>query len=168
MQEEVDNLEKRLLQNGCVVLYHNSFLMEEHANQLVSSGWKYKEAYIAETGQLEEFFDQIALALEFPDYFGRNMNALNDCLSDIVFPESRRLAVGLERFDIFASRDMSLANTVLDIFAGLERHCLMRNERILFLVQSGDPDLRFSPVGGTPVMWNYQEWLNADRKKIRS
>lgn len=32
----------------------------------------------------EEFLDAVAAALLFPDYFGRNWNALDDCLYDIV------------------------------------------------------------------------------------
>jgi RNAse (barnase) inhibitor barstar len=34
----------------------------------------------------EEFLDAVAAALEFPDYFGRNWNALDDCLLDINEP----------------------------------------------------------------------------------
>ena len=31
-----------------------------------------------------EFFGAIATALDFPDYFGHNLDALNDCLGDVV------------------------------------------------------------------------------------
>lgn len=32
---------------------------------------------------VEAFMDSIAAALEFPDYFGRNLDALYDCLTDL-------------------------------------------------------------------------------------
>ena len=35
---------------------------------------------------------------------------------------------------------------------------------MLALVQSRDPDLRFDPVGATPVVWNDAEWLDASRR----
>ncbi|HWN97477.1 MAG TPA: barstar family protein, partial [Methylomirabilota bacterium] len=68
-------LEGRLLQNGCVVLYHSPFLMEAHSGALVSSGWQFKEIYVADQGTQEEFFEQVALMLGFRDHFGRNLDA---------------------------------------------------------------------------------------------
>ena len=165
MSENETSLESRLLQNGCVVMYHNPFLMEEHSSELVRSGWKFQEIYLANDGSHEEFYDHVSMQLGFPDYFGRNLDALNDCLKDVVLPEGGRLALGLIRFDLLAQKDASFAHAVLDILAGMERRCLMKNERILLLVQSSDPDLHFPPVGGTPVLWNFKEWLNAHRTK---
>jgi RNAse (barnase) inhibitor barstar len=34
----------------------------------------------------EQFLDAVAAALDFPGYFGRNWNALDDCLFDINEP----------------------------------------------------------------------------------
>jgi RNAse (barnase) inhibitor barstar len=166
MAETTTTLESRLLQNGCVVLYHDPFLMENHSCQLTASGWQFKEIYTAVTGTTEEFFEQVALILEFPGYFGRNLDALNDCMRDISFPEIGRLALGLERFDILARTNPAFAHSVLDIFAGIERGFLMEGKRLLFLVQSNDPNLQFAPVGQTPVSWNFKEWLNSDRKNL--
>jgi RNAse (barnase) inhibitor barstar len=168
MEEEGERLESRLLQNGCVVLYHNPFLMEEHSSELVSAGWRFTEAYVAKEGTIDEFFDQVAATLDFPDYFGRNLNALNDCMGDISFPETGRLAIGLERFDVIAHRDPVFAHAVLDIFARRERKFLLEGKRLLFLVQSSDADIFFPVVGSFPVLWNYLEWLDSKRKLFRS
>lgn len=165
MQENHNKLENRLLQNGCVVLYQSPFLLEAHSSELASSGWKFTEVYVAKDGRPEEFFDQVAMMLEFPGYFGRNLNALNDCMGDIAFPESGRLALGLTRFDLLAHTDPAFAHAVLDIFAGVERQYLLEGKRILFLVQSSDPDLNFPVVGSSPVGWNFEEWLDSKRKK---
>jgi RNAse (barnase) inhibitor barstar len=164
MPDDETTLEHRLLQNGCVVLYLNPFLMEEHSGLLVQSGWQFKEVYVGETGTINEFFDHVAMALEFPDYFGRNLDAFRDCLSDLTFREGLKLAFGLTRFDLVAKQDAAFANAVLDIFAEVERHCLMEGGRVLFLVQSSDPDIHFPVVGATPVLWNFEEWLDSKRK----
>lgn len=164
MSDGEATLECRLLQNGCVVLYHNPFLMEEHSSLLVRSGWQFKEIYVGELGTADEFFSQVAMTFEFPEYFGRNLNALRDCLSEIGFGKARRLAVSLTRFDLVVKQDAAFAHAVLDIFAEVERHCLMEGGRILFLVQSSNPDVRFPPVGATPVLWNFEEWLDSKRK----
>jgi RNAse (barnase) inhibitor barstar len=159
-----DNLEERLLQNGCVVLYFNPFVMEAHSSQLVASGWEFREIYIAQEGTWNEFCDSVSIALEFPEYFGRNLNALRDCLCDIAAPANGKLAIGLECFDLLAHNEPDKAQAVLDIFAEMERGYLMRGGRILFLIQSNDPDLRFEAVGGQPVLWNFEEWLDSKRK----
>ena len=41
----------------------------------------------------EEFFSEIAPALSFPDYFGRNWNAFNDSFSDIAYGQDKRIAI---------------------------------------------------------------------------
>lgn len=56
---------------------------------------------------VESFYDEIAKVCKFPDYFGRNLDALNDCLFDLaqekpgatiwwanVHPYLRSLAIG--------------------------------------------------------------------------
>jgi len=164
MLDEQTELELRLLQNGCVVLYHSPFLMEEHSGSLVRSGWQFKDVYVGNTGSRDEFLNQVAVALEFPDYFGKNLDAFRDCLTDINFREARRLALGLTRFDLVAKHDVAFANAVLDIFAEIERHCLMEGGRVLFMVQSSDPDIHFAPVAATPVFWNFKEKLDSKRK----
>jgi RNAse (barnase) inhibitor barstar len=164
MASDNTTLESRLLQNGCVVLYHNPFLMEEHSGLLVASGWAFKEIYVGAHGTQDELYDQVAGSLSFPNYFGRNLDALRDCMSDLDFSETPRLALGLIRFHALAHRDPAFAHAVLDIFAEMERGCLMTGKRVMFMVQSDDPNLHFPEVGATPVLWNFEEWLDSKRK----
>lgn len=51
--------------------------------------------------------------LDFPDYYGENFNALNDCLSDIEIKGSGVVIV----FRNFQNLDKFIAHTLLDIFA---------------------------------------------------
>jgi RNAse (barnase) inhibitor barstar len=165
MTEDATALESRLLQNGCVVLYYSPFKMEAHADLLSSIGWRFKEVLVAESGTQEEFYDQLSLMLDFPSYFGRNLNAFRDCLGEITFPESGRLALQLLRFDAVARRDAGFAHAVLDILAESERHWLMQGRRVLFIVQSSDPGLNFPAVGSSPVLWNFEERMDSARKR---
>jgi RNAse (barnase) inhibitor barstar len=164
MPDDEATLEFRLLQNGCVVLYHNPLLMEEHANALARQGWQVKEMYEAYSGTADEFFGQASSSLDFPNHFGKNLDGFRDCLGDISFPEGRRLALRLTRFDLVVKHDAQFAHIVLDICAEAERRWLMEGKRVLFLVQSSDPDLRFPPIGATTALWNFEEWLDSKRK----
>jgi RNAse (barnase) inhibitor barstar len=159
------DLETRLLQCGCVALYYNQLLWKQDSAELVSHGWQFQHIYTAQLGNLDEFYDQVASALEFPSYFGRNLNALRDCLRDLVFLKPGCLALGLDCFDVFVRNDRDLAHAVLDVFASMEREFLLNGHRLLLMVQSNDPDLFFPKVGGFDVCWNPEEWLDARRTK---
>jgi len=40
---------------------------------------------------------------------------------------------------------------------------LLLGQRLLALVQSDDPRIRFERIGAVPVNWNPREWLDSDR-----
>lgn len=111
----------------------------------------------------------LAAALGFPDYYGNNLEALNDCLGDVAAGEygapsdATGLVLVLMGFDTFAASHRSSAQALLDIFAGQARNAALFGHRMFCLVQSGDPKLTFEPVGAMSVEWNDAEWLDAKR-----
>jgi hypothetical protein len=111
----------------------------------------------------------LARAFEFPQYYGRNLDALNDCLQDVAFycygaqSDSAGTVLILNHFDGFARSNREVAQALLDIYAGVASMAMLIGHRMLCLVQSDDPQLEFDPVGGSPVMWNPQEWQRAKR-----
>lgn len=46
----------------------------------------------------------ISNGLDFPDYYGRNVNALSDCLSDLNVPDEGGLIIVFKRYDLFTER----------------------------------------------------------------
>lgn len=72
-------------------------------------------------------------------------------------------AIVLDRFDSYARRAGEDAQAVLDIFARSAGSGLLIGHRMLCLVQSDDPDIRFDRVGGADVLWNPAEFPVAKR-----
>ena len=46
-------------------------------------------------GTTAAFFDEIGAALQFPDYFGENWDAANDCLGDLAWLHADAVVLGL-------------------------------------------------------------------------
>lgn len=49
----------------------------------LASGLNVKSIHGERTRTSPELFDEFCAALEFPEYFGRNWNALSDCITDL-------------------------------------------------------------------------------------
>lgn len=114
--------------------------------------------------------DDIASGLCFPDYYGHNLNALNDCMRDVSSGDygwdaeaETGLVIVLRAFDAFTRVDRPTAQILLDIFARQAGRAMLIGHRIICLVQSNDSQLAFDPVGAMPVMWNDAEWLDSTR-----
>lgn len=101
--------------------------------------------------------------LEFPNYYGKNLDAFNDCLSDIV-PSNKGFVLVFKNFDKFNERDKDTAYQVLDIIQNNSWRLLVENQKkLMAFLHSDDPRLEIQPVGALPVLWNNEEWLNKSR-----
>jgi RNAse (barnase) inhibitor barstar len=161
--DEWQRLDWGLLQSSAVAMYFSTEVLDEDLAWLERHGYRIRTVRAAEIASLDALLTALAESLEFPDYFGKNLDALNDCLSDLDIPADGGLALLLRDYDAFSRRLPKLAHLVLDICASNSRTFLLTGKRFLVLITSGDPELTFDPVGATPVLWNPREWLNANR-----
>jgi len=161
--EECQRLDWKLLQNGAVSLYFRRQVLAEDIE------WLEEHDYRVDTFECtvwlgeSEMHEALSCGLEFPDYYGRNLAALNDCISDIEVPEEGGRVLVFNRFDSFAAKVPHVAWSVLDIMESRSRQFLLFGRRLIILVQSDDPEISFELVGGCPVMWNTREWLSSNR-----
>jgi RNAse (barnase) inhibitor barstar len=156
-------LDYRLLQNSPVALYFRPEILNEDMVWLRAEGYKIDEFDCTGWHSESDFHVGMAGGLAFPDYYGRNLNAFNDCIGDIEVSKSGGRAIVFRRFDLFAQRQPQIAQIILDIMASASWHCLLFGGRLLTIVQSDDPRIAFETVGAHPVMWNPREWLNKNR-----
>ena len=74
---------------------------------------------IAKTRGKGGLLDEFARALKFPRHFGRNWDALNDCLSDLSWLHGKGWVLILLRADSFAETNEEAFHTVLDVLEGV-------------------------------------------------
>ena len=164
------DVDYRLAADSFVTLFHDPAILTRTVAWLREHGYRVVTVDASEWRSEADLHDGLARALEFPDYYGANLDALNDCLRDIadgrstVDHDATGLVLALLAYDTVAATHPLLAHAVLDVFALRARGAALIGRRMLCLVQSRDPGIRFDPVGATPVLWNDAEWLDAKRR----
>jgi hypothetical protein len=159
----------RLLANTPVTLFWRRRLLDETTAWLTEHGYHVTTVDAAAWSTEGDMHRAVAAALGFPDYYGHNLDALNDCMRDVVDQQygwtrdTTGLAIAFTSYDTFATRCPRPAQIVLDILADHSRSAALIGRRLMCLVQSNDPNISFEPIGAMPVGWNDAEWPNANR-----
>lgn len=160
----------RLMVNSFVRMFWRSALLEETVGWLDQHGYQVVPLDASQWTEDQDFHRAIARALDFPSYYGHNQDAFNDCMRDVTSFDygARADATGLvfvfTGYDKFAAHCPRTAYAILDILADQARTAALFGNRVLCLVQSDDPRIRFEPVGAMPVLWNDAEWADASRR----
>ena len=58
-------------------------------------------------------YDKIKNGLDFPDYFGCNLDAIWDCLTDMVY---HGVTITLDNFDLMEKYDKNMSEKLLEVF----------------------------------------------------
>jgi hypothetical protein len=160
----------RLMVNTWVTLYWNRQVLAETTAWFSGHGYQVTSLNAMAWSTEDDLHRDIAAVLDFPGYYGRNLDALNDCMRDVVSqdygwaPNTTGLVLVFTGYDAFAARCGRTAQVVLDILADQCRSAALVGRRLICLVQSDDPSIRFAPVGATPVLWNDAEFLDSTRR----
>ncbi len=80
----------------------------------------------------ERFLTVLAEALQFPDYFGFNWDALEDCLTDLSWFAAEGFVIAYDYFGVLARHDPDEADTALDILVDSAEY--WRNQGKFFVV----------------------------------
>lgn len=161
-----------ILRDGGVALYWRPEVLNQDINWLESNAYHIVEFDAARWNSEEQMHDSLRSALSFPYYYGRNLDALNDCMcSDLIISDTGGVALVLHHYDHLAqidpvrdSNQRPIAEIVLHIFARAVRYHLLFGKRLLILVQSDDPRIRFGDLAGVSPGWNPREWPNQNRE----
>src|SRR5437899_622956 len=99
---EWQRLDWQLLQNSSVSLYYSPAILAADLAWLTDNGYVVRSLDAVDWQSSQEFLVALGKLLTFPDYFGRNLDAFNDCLSDIDVPEEGGMALVLHEFQRFS------------------------------------------------------------------
>jgi hypothetical protein len=171
MDDENNTLDWKILLDGSISLYRNHKYLDDDLQWLQLHGYSVYGIDCKTWTSDDSMHESLEEALSFPAYYGRNFDALRDCLEDIEVPSEGGLAIVLDSYDVYAGGagstgkklETHTARTVLDIFARTSRYFLLRGRRFITLVQSDNPSMQFENLGGVSTHWNKREWLNKDR-----
>ena len=152
-----------VLRDGGVSTYWADHILNEDLAWLRNERYAIHEFNGANWRVEGDFHDAVTEALSFPGYYGRNLDAFNDCMRDVEVPVEGGMVILIRNVDAVGLGDGQFLPVVLDILADTTRQKLLFGRRLLTLLQSRNPAIYFSPVGAVPVVWNLRERLNSDR-----
>lgn len=158
-----ERLDLQLLQSSAVTLYHKASVLAQDVACLQQFGYRVYTLDAAPWRSVADFHDEAKRQFAFPDYYSANLASWIDCLGDLEVPENSGVVIQFRHFDAFTKVDPQFAHTLLDSIESASRRFLLFGQRLLALLQSDDPRIRFERIGAVPVNWNPREWLDADR-----
>lgn len=101
-----------------VVQSIRAFNVEELQAQAESLGQHFLYAYCGDARSKQQVLEKIALSFGFPSHFGKNFDALADCLTDLVDKAGSQsgFVVVLEQLPNTLKFDKETRETLLDVF----------------------------------------------------
>jgi RNAse (barnase) inhibitor barstar len=148
-------LDWAVLQNGWSSLYCREDILEKDLLWFRDANFSVIEMDCLGWTNMDVIHASLRTALDFPDYYGNNWDALNDCLSDVAILEEG-LVVVLRHFDQVKSE---WGLHIADIFANNSRRHLLFGRKLILLMQVSSRKFELPKVGGCPVVWNAREFF---------
>lgn len=158
-----DRLDLRLLEGSAVTLYHKASVLSQDVACLQQFGYRLYSLDAAAWKTVPDFHSDAKREFGFADYYSGNLASWIDCLGELDIPDEGGVVIQLRHFDVFAKAEPQFAHTLLDSIESTSRRFLLLGKRLLALVQSDDPRIRFERIGAVPVNWNPREWQDSDR-----
>lgn len=153
---DYQNLDYRLLQESVVSLYLNTAILAEDISWLNANCYQI-DSFDCSKWNEEEMHKDFFAVLEFPEYYGENLNAFKDCINSLEIPDGGGRVLVFRRFDIFTAKFPNLAWNVLDIIEKQSRFYLLNGKRFILLVHSDNRTINLAPYGCRNLPLNPKE-----------
>ena len=154
-------LDWKILRNGWASLYYRPDVLEKDIEWFKTDGFAIFEFDCSTWVTDEDMHNELQAKFDFPCYYGKNLDALNDCLSELQIGDAGHLVV-FRNFDVV---EAYIAFHVVDILAHNARDYMLIGKKLITLVQVNEPKFSMAPVGACSVLWNGAEWMDATRRR---
>jgi len=159
------------IRDGGITIYRNLEYLEEDVQWLQDRNYRIHKVHCANWVSENGMHESLQTALSFPDYYGKNFDALDEVISDLEVPDDGGVALVLTSYDLYANcqgalpagSGMKQSEIVLDILSRASHTFLLTGKRFLTLIQSDSPRMHYEKLGGHAPMWNWREWLHKNR-----
>jgi RNAse (barnase) inhibitor barstar len=152
--DDCNRLDFSLLQNGAISGYTDSSVFEHDLHWLRNQGYVVYALDASEWRSKEDFYAAAKATLHLATYCSPNLDSFDDCVDDIEIPDSAGAVVSFRNFEFVLSIDEEFAVAILDILAGASRMHLLFGKRLIVLIQTEEPILRWNTFGGSGIMWD--------------
>jgi len=160
-------LDYKLLRGGGVNLYWADRVLAEDLAWLRKEQYAIHEFDGCNWQVKDDLYRDVAKALGYPGYFGRNLQAFSDCMLDVEVPDDGGMVFVIRNIDAVERHDRQFLWDLVDILDHTTRKNLLFGRRFLTLLQTQNPartpSIDFSGVGAVHVGWNSREWLDSTR-----
>lgn len=152
------------------MLFWSQEVLDRTVEQLHDLSYKLLVLDASKWQSIDDLHDDISSTLNFSTYYGRNFNALDDCLSDVAMHEygsdaaSTGTVLVFGGFGDFHQLAPDVAEGLLDIFANKARVAALVGHRMICLIQDDDASVKYPLVGGNRVRWNQFEFQDSRRR----
>lgn len=135
----------QLAQSGPVNYFPTATALDEAVESLQPLGYRIIAADLTAWSAESDLHNEFSRRFDFPAYYGRNLNALHDCLSDVAelrygwTANDTGVVIALAGFESFAAKVPHVGASLLDsLSATVFRGALIGN-RVLALVHAERP-----------------------------
>jgi RNAse (barnase) inhibitor barstar len=154
-----------ILKASPICKYYKNSILDEDVNWFIDNGFDVYDINVRNWNK-RNFHKHLKEELNFPDYYGENLAAFNDCLGDMCNDRYKGVVITFRQYDEFLNNERSSAEAILDILATESRNWLLKGKKLIGLIQSNEPNLELPKLGGISPSWNSAEWMNDSRNYL--
>lgn len=157
--DEWQRLDWQILQNGWTSIYWQQSILDKDLKWFINANYHIVDFDCTNWTDTIQIHKDLKQRLNFPDFYGENFDALNDCLSELEIDKTGLVIV----FRNFQVVQKDFAHSLLEIFAKNSRFQSLLDKRLLTLIQVDNPKYEIKPVGSYEILWNGAEWLDSKK-----
>lgn len=148
--ETWQRLDFHIMSCGFIKPYNDEMLLETDLK------WLRKENYsivnfdcLDWNNDMGVMHDDLSLNLHFPPYYGKNWDALYECLNELEISESGTVVV-FKNLDMI---NIKTVHTLIDCFVSSAQRHILFNEKLLVLIKVDNRKFELHPLGAFKMHW---------------